>query len=97
LTKPYGLCYVDYINQLAYFGGVKVQICKDKLDIILAEQCKTPSSLRSVMSSTTITRIRKGEDISTKTVGKLAKALNVSVAHLLIKQGSCNGTNNNNK
>lgn len=60
-----------------------MRIDKNKLDRVLAEQCKSATDLRVSFSPTTITRIRRGCEIGTKTVGKLAKALNVPVTDLL--------------
>ena len=58
-------------------------IDRNKLDIILAEQCKAASELRAFFSSATISRIRKGHEIGTKTAGKLAKVLNKSVTEII--------------
>ena len=61
-----------------------MKISIDKLNFTLAEQCKCASDLRLVsFSPATITRIRQGREVSTKTAGKLAKALNVPLERLI--------------
>lgn len=60
-----------------------MRIDRQKLDIALAEQRKTATDLRSTLSPATITRIRQGCDVGTKTAGKLAAALNVPVEKLV--------------
>jgi len=52
------------------------------LDLTLANQCKTATDLRDVLSPSTITRIRKGHDVGTRTVGKISRALNVTPEYL---------------
>jgi DNA-binding Xre family transcriptional regulator len=63
-----------------------LKIDSRKLEIRLAEQCKTATDLRESLSPATITRIRQGRDVGTKTVGKLARALGVEVTELLEAQ-----------
>jgi len=60
-----------------------LKINRRKLEIILAKQCKTATDLREYFSPQTITRMRKGYNVSTKTVGKIAKALDVDVMELI--------------
>jgi len=57
-----------------------------KLDLVLAAQCKNTTDLRGVLNPATITRIRKGQGVGTKTAGKLAKALNVPIEQLVESQ-----------
>ena len=65
-----------------------MKIDKQKLDCELAKQCKAASDLRrQSFSPATITRIRRGGEIGTKTAGKLARALNVPLERL-IEQGA---------
>lgn len=59
-------------------------INRRRLDFILAEQCMAISDLRQEnLSAATLTRIRKGCEVSTKTAGKLARALNVPLERLI--------------
>lgn len=60
-----------------------MRIDRNKIDFVLAEQCKSISELCPVLSASTLARIRKGCDISTKTAGKLARALNVPLERLI--------------
>ena len=65
-----------------------MKIDRRKLDFVLAEQCKSISDLRTPLSSVTISRIRRGEDVMPKTAGRLAKALGVNVADLLEQEAT---------
>ena len=60
-----------------------MKINRRKFEIALAEQCKSAAELRGTLSPATITRIRKGEEVGTKTVGKIAAALKIPVEQLL--------------
>ena len=61
---------------------MKISIAK--LDFVLAEQCKCATDLRQLsFSPATVTRIRQGHEVGTKTAGKLAKALNVPLERLI--------------
>jgi DNA-binding Xre family transcriptional regulator len=61
-----------------------MKIDKEKLDRVLAEQCKAASDLRQqFFSPATISRIRRGRDVGTKTAGKLARALDVPLERLI--------------
>ena len=62
--------------------GDILKVSKQKLNQILAERCMSATDLRTTLSPATITRIRKGYDVSTRTFGRLAKALDVTVAQL---------------
>lgn len=59
-----------------------MRINLQKFEQLLAEQGKAASSLRGVLAPATITRIRQGHEVSTRTVGKLAQALGVA-PHML--------------
>jgi hypothetical protein len=64
-----------------------MRINKNKLDLILAKQCKCATDLRKYsFSPATITRIRRGCEVSTKTAGKLAKILNVPLELIVEKE-----------
>ena len=62
-----------------------MKISRNKLDYVLAEQCKNLIDLKESQgfSSTTLTNIRKEREVSTKTAGKLAKALGVPLERLI--------------
>lgn len=61
-----------------------MKISVAKMDFVLAEQCKSATDLRKCsFSPATITRIRQGREISTKTAGKLARTLNVPLERLI--------------
>lgn len=66
---------------------MKVDI--QKLNMILARQCLSFSDLRKEgIAAQTQTRIRKGELITTKTLGKLCKALGVDPAEIIEQEES---------
>lgn len=55
-----------------------------KLDLILARQCKVARDLRGEGAAPqTLARIRKGADITPRTVGRIAKALGVDAAEII--------------
>lgn len=63
-----------------------MKIDSRKLDVIMAEQCLTSESLatRTGVAQVTIARIRRGaQQPRPLTVGKIAKALNVSVQDII--------------
>jgi DNA-binding Xre family transcriptional regulator len=62
-----------------------VKVNKQKLDIALARECKTLNELNAEFSMVTLTRLRndRGYNPTTKTVGRLAKALKCSVEDLI--------------
>lgn len=53
------------------------------LNVLLARRCMSLSDLRSGVSPQTLTRIRRGEDITPKTLGRIAKAFNVDVSAIM--------------
>lgn len=54
-----------------------------KLELALARSCTHTSQLRSVVSSQTIYRIRKGDEVKPHTLGVIASVLGVDPAELL--------------
>ena len=52
---------------------MKINVCK--LDMMLARRCMALTDLRSGTSPQTLTRIRRGEDVKPRTVGRIANAL----------------------
>ncbi len=62
-----------------------MKIKLDQLDLLLAKQCKSTTDLRTGISPQTISRIRKGQEVLPKTVGKVARALGVDPADIIEK------------
>lgn len=60
-----------------------MKIDNQKLDLHLARQCKSLRDLRDGCSSQTLRRIRHGEDVTPKTVGRIAKALGCDPVDIL--------------
>lgn len=54
-----------------------------KLEIHLAKNCMSEADLRTGTSPQTLSRIRKGMEVRPKTIGKIAKALNVPVTDII--------------
>lgn len=64
-----------------------MKVDNHKLDLLLAERCLSITELRSKsLSPQTLTRIRRGEDVKPKTVGRLAAGLGVPVADIIKKE-----------
>lgn len=57
-----------------------------KMDLLLARQCMSLRDLRAGTSSQTLTRIRRGEDITPKTLGRIAKVLGCDPADIAAKE-----------
>lgn len=64
-----------------------MRIDVSKLDLALARRCMSLRNLRSNISSQTLTRIRKGDDITPRTLGRIAEALGVDPADIIDKGG----------
>lgn len=62
---------------------ILLKISKSRLEVALARQCKSLYDLRGDLSPNTLAKIGKGEDLKTKTVGRLARALSVDPAELI--------------
>lgn len=60
-----------------------MKIAIDKLNLQLARQCKSLSNLREVSSAQTLQKIAKGGEITTKALGRIAKALGVDPADIV--------------
>lgn len=60
-----------------------MKVNRRAFDIALAEKCCAATDLRNVVSSTSLLKIKKGEDVSTVVVGKIAKALGVRVQDII--------------
>lgn len=63
-----------------------MQVSTLKLDIQLAKQIKGITDLRSDIAPATLTKIKKGDSVSPKTVGRLAKILNCDVEDLIARE-----------
>lgn len=60
-----------------------MKVSVDKLELALARQCKTISSLRDGVSSKTIVKIKKGFEVNPVTVGRIANTLGVDVEEII--------------
>lgn len=60
-----------------------MKISVNKLELTLARQCRTISSLRDGVSSKTIDKIKKGFEVNPVTVGRIANALGVDVEEII--------------
>lgn len=60
-----------------------MKIDTKKLNLLLACQCKSLSDLRDGASPNTLKRIRHGEEVMPKTVGRIAHALGVDPADII--------------
>lgn len=65
-----------------------MRVNKEKLEVILARRCTSYRALRSAVSPQTIAKIRSGEDVTTRAVGKIAQALEVDVEEIIAKEDS---------
>lgn len=62
---------------------ILLKISKSRLEVALARQCKSLYDLRGDLSPNTLVKVNRGEDVQTKTVGRLARALSVDPAELI--------------
>lgn len=61
-----------------------MKIQKEKLELAMARACMNARDLQKEgLSSVTVCRAFRGESVTTKTVGKIARALGVDVTELL--------------
>ena len=61
-----------------------MKLQKDKLEIAMARACKNTSDLcKTGLSSATLVRAVRGEELTAKTVGKIARALGVDVTEIM--------------
>lgn len=64
-----------------------MKIQKDKLEVALARACMNARDLRNDgISSNTIVRAMRGEELTSKTVGKIARTLGVDVLEIISKE-----------
>lgn len=52
-----------------------MKVVGNKLDLVLARQCKNLTDLRTDLSPSTLAKIRNGENLRPKTIGLLARLL----------------------
>lgn len=62
-----------------------MKLSKTKLEIVLAESCKSFSDLRGTLSSATMAKWKKdpGRDMSPRTIGLIARVLGVPVEDII--------------
>lgn len=60
-----------------------MKINTKRLDLFLAKNCMAMSDLKTAVSPQTLKRVRKGEDLLPKTVGKIAVAIGVDVTEII--------------
>lgn len=60
-----------------------MKISTKRLDLMLAKKCLVMSDLKTAVSPQTLKRVRKGEDLLPKTVGKIARAIGVDVSEII--------------
>ena len=62
-----------------------MKINSERLDIALARKCKSMRDLRDGLSPQTLARVKRGEEVTPRTVGKIAKMLGVDVTYIMEK------------
>ena len=70
-----------------------LRVSMPKLDIVLARQCKSLSDLRNDLSPGTLLKVRNGEEVRTKTIGRLAKLLDCDPADIIQQDKQERGPN----
>ena len=63
-----------------------MRIDKARLEVILARRCTSYRALRSAVSPQTIAKVRSGEDVTPRAVGRIAQALEVDVEEIIAKE-----------
>lgn len=66
-----------------------MKISYERLEVELARQCKTISDLREGASPKTLMKIRMGQEVTPRTVGRIARALAVDVSEILEVRNEC--------
>lgn len=70
-----------------------MKLCKELIEIHLARRSMTAKDLcRIGIASNTIVRAMRGENLTTKTAGRIARALGVDVTEILKQEGVPGGT-----
>lgn len=57
-----------------------------RLDLVLARRCMSKAELRDGTSPQTLKRIYRGAEVKPKTVGRIASALGVDPAEIIVKE-----------
>lgn len=60
-----------------------MRISKNKLDLVLARRCMALTDLRPHLAPNTLVKIKNGEELRTKTVGRLAQLLECDPADII--------------
>lgn len=60
-----------------------MRINQSKLELVLARRCKSLHDLRGSLAARTLVKIRNGEDLRPKTVGRLAQLLDCDPAGII--------------
>ena len=63
-----------------------MKIDNQKLELMLARQCKSMYFLRNAVSPQTLAKIRRGSEVNTSTVGRIARELGCDVTDILAKE-----------
>lgn len=74
-----------------------MKISKEKLNIAMANKCLNARELAKVtgIAESTIVRIKRGFPASTKTIGTIAKALDVDVTEIIIDEAAATANDEN--
>lgn len=65
-----------------------MRISKNKLDLVLARRCMALTDLRPHLAPNTLVKIKAGEELRTKTVGRLAQLLECDPADIIVEEGA---------
>lgn len=60
-----------------------MHVSKKKVELVLIRQCKSLRDLRSGISPGTLAKVRNGDELRPKTVGRLAQLLGCDPADIL--------------
>lgn len=77
-----------------------MKIDKNKLELAMARKCVTAEELskKTDISTITIARIRNGSQMGrTKTIGLIAKALEVDVTEIIVDEAAATANDNQNQ
>lgn len=64
-----------------------IKLDNRRLEIEMARKCMSYSDLRKFVSQATVRKIQYGEDVTLKSIGKVASALSVDVEQLIAGEG----------
>ena len=60
-----------------------MRISKNKLDLVLARRCMALTDLRPHLAPNTLVKIKNGDELRTKSVGRLAQLLECDPADII--------------